>query len=351
MDYLNNTINTLPRERGQHLRFEDRCEIKALHKQGYSYRQIAKALNCSPSTVGYELKRGTATKTTHRGRPTEYVPSRGQAVYYENRKRSGRKQRITSESLFAIWVAEQVKKANWSLDVCAGYAKKHNLFTEEELVCAKTLYNALNQSRLPLSLFDVPELLSRKKSKPKQAKNVRIFGRSIDERPDIVKLHLEIGHWEIDTIVGKRKGKEAVVLTLVEKVAHKFIAIKIRRKDVASVKAALRSFKIYYGSQFATVFKTITADNGTEFAELSQLERYGIMVYFAHPYSSYERAQNERHNRIFRKYVPKGKSIENYSAEQILWFAEDMNSLPRKSLGYDTPDDLFEAYLDTVYAA
>ena len=141
MDYLNNTINTLPRERGQHLRFEDRCEIKALHKQGYSYRQIAKALNCSPSTVGYELKRGTATKTTHRGRPTEYVPSRGQAVYYENRKRSGRKQRITSESPFAIWVAAQVKKANWSLDVCAGYAKKHNLFTEEELVCAKTLYN------------------------------------------------------------------------------------------------------------------------------------------------------------------------------------------------------------------
>ncbi len=110
MDYLNNTINTLPRERGQHLRFEDRCEIKVLHKQGYSYRQIAKALNCSPSTEGYELKRGTATKTTHRGRPTEYVPSRGQAVYYENRKRSGRKQRITSESPFAIWVAEQVKK-------------------------------------------------------------------------------------------------------------------------------------------------------------------------------------------------------------------------------------------------
>lgn len=76
------------------------------------------------------------------------------------------------------------------------------------------------------------------------------------------------------------------------------------------------------------------ADNGTEFAELSQLERYGITVYFAHPYSSYERAQNERHNRIFRKYVPKGKSIKNYSAEQIVCFAEDMNSLPRKSLGY-----------------
>lgn len=120
---------------------------------------------------------------------------------------------------------------------------------------------------------------------------------------------------------------------------------RIKPCPASTVKAALRSLKIYYGSQFATVFKTITADNGTEFAELSQLERYGIMVYFAHPYSSYERAQNERHNRIFRKYVPKGKSIENYSAEQILWFAEDMNSLLRKSLEYDTPDDLFEAYL------
>ncbi|MBK7921497.1 MAG: hypothetical protein IPJ92_05790 [Veillonella sp.] len=114
----------------------------------------------------------------------------------------------------------------------------------------KTLHNALNQSRLPLSLFDVPELLSRKNQSLNKQRTYASFGRSIDERPDIVKLHLEIGHWEIDTIVGKRKGKEAVVLTLVEKVTHaKFIAIKIRRKDVASVKAALRSLKIYYGSQ------------------------------------------------------------------------------------------------------
>lgn len=110
MDYLNNTINTLPRERGQHLRFEDRCEIKALHKQGYSYRQIAKALNCSPSTVGYELKRGTATKTTHRGRPTEYVSSRGQAVYYENRKRSGRKQRIRLKVHLLFGLQRKLKK-------------------------------------------------------------------------------------------------------------------------------------------------------------------------------------------------------------------------------------------------
>ena len=98
------------------------------------------------------------------------------------------------------------------------------------------------------------------------------------------------------------------------------------------------------------MFKTITSDNGSEFAELSKQEQYGTEVYFAHAYSSYERPQNERHNRIFRNYVPKGKSIETYSAEQILEFADEMNNTPRKVLDYQTPDELFDEYLDEVYA-
>ena len=64
-----------------------------------------------------------------------------------------------------------------------------------------------------------------------------------------------------------------------------------------------------------------------------------------------ERPQNERHNRIFRKYVPKDKSIESYSEEQILEFADKMNNTPRKVLDYQTPDELFDEYLDEVYAA
>ena len=105
-----------------------------------------------------------------------------------------------------------------------------------------------------------------------------------------------------------------------------------------------------YGTEFfGIVFKTITADNGSEFNELSSFEEYGPKVYFAHPYSSWERPQNERHNRIFRRYVPKGVSIEKYSAEQILRYADDMNALPRKSLGYSTPEELFDSFLDKVY--
>lgn len=60
---------------------------------------------------------------------------------------------------------------------------------------------------------------------------------------------------------------------------------------------------------------------------------------------------NERHNGLLRQYIPKGISIEKYSAEDVLWFADELNSLPRKRLGYRTPEELFEAFLDKIYAA
>lgn len=101
---------------------------------------------------------------------------------------------------------------------------------------------------------------------------------------------------------------------------------------------------------FSIVFKTITADNGTEFSELSNLEKYGVLVYFAHPCSSWERSQNERHTCIFRRFVPKGISIDRYFAEQVLEYADSMYSFPRKILGYMTPEELFEAFLDQLYS-
>ena len=120
-----------------------------------------------------------------------------------------------------------------------------------------------------------------------------------------------MGHWEIDTAVGRKAGREAVVLTLVEKVSDFCIAIKIPHKDADSVMTALEVLIDEYGKErFAEIFKTVTADNGSEFERLSELEVLGTDVYFAHSYSSWERAQNERQNRILRRYVSKGTSPE-----------------------------------------
>lgn len=99
------------------------------------------------------------------------------------------------------------------------------------------------------------------------------------------------------------------------------------------------------------VFKSITADNGSEFANLTDLEQRATKVYFTHPYSSWEKGTNECHNRILRRFIPKGVSMTEYSAEDIAYMADWANSLPRKVLGYRTPEDLFEEELDCIYAA
>lgn len=85
-------------------------------------------------------------------------------------------------------------------------------------------------------------------------------------------------------------------------------------------------------------------------ANLSRLEEKGIGIYFTHPYTSCEKGTVECHNRMLRRLIPKGQSIDDYSADEIMIFADIMNALPRKLLGYHTPEELFDAELDRIYA-
>ena len=113
---------------------------------------------------------------------------------------------------------------------------------------------------------------------------------------------------------------------------------------------ALQMLIADFGDKYRAVFKSITGDNGPEFANLSGLEAKGIPVYFTHPYTSCEKGTNECHNRMLRRFIPKGKSIDDYSADDIMFFADVINNLPRKILSYHTPDELFEKELDRIYA-
>ena len=181
--------------------------------------------------------------------------------------------------------------------------------------------------------------------------NKRIKGRSIDERPAIANDRTEIGHWEVDTVVGQRAGREAVIFTAVEKVTRNYIAIRIPGRTSSGVEAALAQLQDFYGAErFSKIFKTMTADNGPEFETLSKFESLGTKMYFTHPYSSWERPQNERHNGLLRDFIPKGMSMERFSEEDIQHIADVLNQRPRRVLGYHTPAELFDAFLDEVYA-
>ena len=90
-------------------------------------------------------------------------------------------------------------------------------------------------------------------------------------------------------------------------------------------------------TKVAEVFKSITSDNGSEFSGLSDFESL-VAVYFCHPYSSFERGSNERHNGILRQFIPKGRSIHDFSEYEIMYFVDIINAKPRKNLGYRTPE-------------
>lgn len=346
----NNTVEP-ERKPGQHLQREERGAIVRLRRLGYSNRAIARELQCSPTTVGNELRRGTPPRKSSRGRAPGYSAKLGHAVYSTNRGRCHKPHKAASCTAFIGWVVQQVREHHWSLDACVGYARVQLLFKETEMVCTKTLYNELWAGNLPLSLFEVPDALKRRRTKGKNHINKRPKGRSIEERPEEVTQRIVPGHWEADTVVGLRKGKEAVVLTLVERVTNHYIAIRISGRTSPAVQAAMRGLRAEFGEQFSSVFQTITTDNGPEFEDFSELEQWGTRVFFAHPYSSWERPVNERHNGMLRAFIPKGTSIEKYSAQQVLAFADEMNGHPRKRLGYRTPEELFDAFLDGVYAA
>ena len=220
------------------------------------------------------------------------------------------------------------------------------------MVCTHTLYHEVWAGNLDFSVTELPEAIKRKRhkdSKPRERK--KNYGKDISQRPEIAALRIEEGHWEGDTVVGKKAGKQAVVLSLLEKKTEHYIALQIPGKDADSVLSAMQLLKEAFGNKFSQVFQTITVDNGPEFSGFAQVENWGSQVYFAHPYTSWERPQNERHNGLFRAFVPKGVSMESFSPEYILSAADELNGRPRKKLGYHTPEELFERFLDSVYAA
>ena len=107
--------------------------------------------------------------------------------------------------------------------------------------------------------------------------------------------------------------------------------IKAHHHTAEAISEALQKMLAYFSEQYSSVFKTITADNGSEFADLSLVENGKTKVYFTHPYSSFEKGTVECHNRMFRRFIPKGKSIDDYSADDICFFADSINGLPRKN--------------------
>ena len=163
---------------------------------------------------------------------------------------------------------------HWSIDACVGHTQTHALFPGEDIICTKTFYNAVWNGTISLTSFDLPEALKRRSKKARIHKNKRIFGRSIDERAGVAASREEIGHWEIDTVVGKKSGSESVVFTIVEKVTDFHPAMKIPGKDPLSVMTAMEVLREEYGEKFSLYsrpLQLITEQNSPSSATLKSM--------------------------------------------------------------------------------
>lgn len=333
--------------KGQHLLAEERHEIEVRLKDGWSPYRIAKHLGRPYNTIKNEIARGTVY--LYNGKVARYKAKAGEQQYKENRRNSRRQYKRLRVSSFIAYV-EEMFALGWSLDVCAGKALESGKFRRDEIVCTKTLYNYVDNGLIGIKRIDLPEKLKRNKKKEKVRKNKRILGDSIELRHENVELREEFGHWEVDTVVGSKYENEPCTVTLVERKTRKSIWIKAADHTADSVQAAIQSVVAYFGNMARVVFKTVTSDNGSEFSRLTELASQGTAVYFTHPYSSWEKGTNECHNKLLRRFIPKGVSMAGYSAEDIAYMADWANALPRRILGYRTPDELFEVELDRIYA-
>jgi IS30 family transposase len=235
------------------------------------------------------------------------------------------------------FLEERIKKHKYSPAAALLKAKEQGYTVE---ISVKTLYNNIDGGEIKVSRKDLlrKEGWKQDKTKPGKAAN-NLKGESIDNRPPEVADRVEYGHWEMDLIVSCKGGKGAL-LTLTERKTRQEIIIRLPDKTQRAVKRALDRLERRLGARrFKEKFKTITTDNGSEFLDFESLQKFctnndrRFKMYFAHPYSSWERGSNENANGIIRRFFPKGTDFSKVSIARIQAVEDWMNDYPRLVLG------------------
>ena len=340
--------STTTRRNFKHLTAYQRGEIQALLKEGLPKMRIAQKVGIARSTLYEELKRGTVEQmNSDLTKRREYFADTGQLIYEEHRKVCRKPYKVDAASDFLRHLEKAVLEDKISPDAVCGRAKRTGEFAV--IICTKTVYNYIDLGIIHIKSIDLPLRVRRNNKRHHCRQNRRILGESIEKRPEAVNERQEFGHWEIDTVVGQRTGGE-VLLTLDERTTRRRHVIRIPGKTKAGVAAGLDILRQKYGNHFAKVFKSITSDNGSEFSGLTDAFKEGC-VYFAHPYSSGERGTNEKQNSLVRRFIPKGKDIAAVSDYTVQKTEDWINNLPRKILGYRTPEELFQEHLNRIVSA
>lgn len=346
--------NTLELRKYKHLSERERYKIEILLKERLKPIEIAQRMGKGIRTIEREIARGKIRllnyDLTYR---EEYCADAGQRIYEENARNKGPGLKIGKDHKLVKYIENKIIKEKYSPDAVIGKIKESGLEFETE-ICTKTLYNYIDRGDVFLNLTN-KDLPVKREGKKRDYKKIKIphknlKGTSIEERPAEVESRKEYGHWEMDCVVGKREGSGAVLLVLSERSRREEIIIKMPGKTQESVVASLDRLERKYGKEFKEKFKTITVDNGSEFLDYKGIEqsikdkdKKRVNLYYAHPYSSWERGTNENINKLIRRFIPKGTDISKISKARIKYIENWINNYPRRVFGYKSSNDMAAA--------
>ena len=303
-----------------------RYQIQAYLQQGFSQSQIARQIGVNKSTVCRELRRNRLCD--------EYQPGVAQELAFERRQEAS-KYRIPEQTREYV---EMMLTEDWSPEQIAQVGKRIGHPVSHEWIYRYVARNRAWGGQLYRHLRQGHKRYRKGKQSKRSVIPSPVY---IDDRPAIVEERSRVGDWEVDTVMGKQ-GCGAIV-SLAERKSRLYLVRKLPSKNASDVADAMIDMLKPYP------VLTITADNGSEFVEHQRVaESLDAEFYFAHPYASWQRGQNENSNGLLRQYVPKGTDLRKVTDEQLQAYQNRINLRPKKCLGFKQPLVVFNQLISAA---
>lgn len=317
-----------------HLSREERESIGLLWAQGHTSSAVGRMMRRNSSTIRRELNRV-------RPRYLGYSPLRAEDDAREKRLLPRRTRKLDHLPLQRL--VHRKLKLCWSPEQIAHHLKRHYPGDTAMQVSHEAIYTyiyVLPRGALRRELISYLRQGRRGRQRRKRSTDAR--GRipnivGIRERPKAVAHRTVPGHWESDLLIGKDHA--SAIGTLVERTTRTTILVPLRAKDAVTVrKAFARTVKRLPRE----VFRSITHDRGTEMYEHELFTRdTQVQVYFADPYSPWQRGTNENTNGLIRQFFPKGTDFSRVPHKELKRVQRLLNQRPRETLHWRTPQEVF----------
>ena len=311
----------------QHLSLQERDYIEIELKKGTSQNKIEKSLNRKQSTISKEInrnkgKRGYRHKQAHRMATLRH-------------KAKAKSIKMTDE--VKMMIREMLEANQSSPEQIAGRLKlEHEISIHHETIYRYLLQDKKEGGELYLHLRHQAKSYRKRYGSTTNSRSGIKNRVDIYERPKEANNRERLGDWEADTIIGK--NHKGAILTLDERKSKLRLALPLVGKFAEDTKDGI----IELLKPFQSVVKTITFDNGKEFAKHENVaDALDCYTYFAKPYHSWERGQNENANGLLRQYFPKGMELVDIARESVFDAVDKLNSRPRKCLEFKTPYEVF----------